>query len=158
MEWKLVTFWIYLNVEPRGFTYELVWDMKKKKEKNQGWFRVWDLSTRRKYTCGRSKRSFFTISGNFDFLEDLSHQLKENLVGKGNNLTRESSVQKKWGPFPTEQPVRGEQDICGRQRHLWTIFTCPRDNRPLSIEHPQIQDRVGDKKNGWHHIIICNGT
>lgn len=86
---------------------------EKKKEKNQGWFRVWDLSTRgmklsRKYTYGRSKRSFFTISGNFDFLEELSHQLKENLVGKGNNLTRESNVQKKWGPFPTEQPARDE--------------------------------------------------
>lgn len=29
---KMITLWIYLKIKPRGFTYKLVWDVKKREE------------------------------------------------------------------------------------------------------------------------------
>ena len=33
---KMITLWIYLKIKPRGFTYKLVWDVKKKRTITDG--------------------------------------------------------------------------------------------------------------------------
>lgn len=35
---KIITFWIYLKIKPRGGTYKLVWDVKKRRIKGGSGF------------------------------------------------------------------------------------------------------------------------